>query len=395
MVRKHIAVTCLVAAFLLFIFSVYYEDIYPWLGFTKAFSEAALIGGLADWFAVVALFRHPLGIKLPHTAIIPNNQERIAESLGDFIKKNFLSEEVLAERLSDAKLIEYDIPGKVVRWLDNPENLSRVLDELLFSIRESVIFMNEGELKRFFSENASGFIRNYSFSPLLGRVLAIVVEEERHMDFFDRSLVWFGKVLDSITPESSWWHVVEKLKLFAMRRELKSVSADPEHVFRKIFDERVRALAVDLAESSEYTISFEKRFKEELLGKPEVFQSIDRLWIRLKSWILEDVDRPDSHIRDQAGRFIKEISTNLLTNGNVKYRVNKQIQKFFLHLANNYSNSIGGFISSQVKSWDTEKLTRELEHQVGNDLQYIRLNGTIIGGLIGLVIYSVIVFVRQ
>lgn len=387
---KHFAGLCLLAALVLFVGSLFFEDAYPWLGFVRAFSEAALIGGLADWFAVVALFRHPLGIPLPHTAIIPNNQARIADSLGGFIKKNFLSDEVLAERLSDERLAEYDLPGRAADWLERPENLSRVLDEMLFSIKESIQFLNEDELKRFFSDNTADFIRNYNFTPLLGRLLGYLIEGDRHMTILEKGVEWLDTVLVQITPESSWWRVFEKLKLFTMRRELKSIAADPDHMVRRIYDEKLREFSHDLTESA-YVEAFERGFKDELLNNPEIFRSIDRLWTRLKNGVLEDMDRTDSKVREQLGRLLAQTSSELLTNGAVKVRINTQIKKFFTHVAGNYRHHIADFVSAQMKSWDTAKLTRELESQVGRDLQYIRLNGTIIGGLIGLAIHTVLV----
>lgn len=392
--RTHFAGICLALAFALFLACLAFEDYFWWLGFPRAFAEAALIGGLADWFAVVALFRHPLGLKLPHTAIIPNNQEKIADSLAGFIKKNFLSDEVMAERLDEARLREYDLPGRAGRWLGEPENLSRVLDEVLFTVKEGVVFLNDEDLKRFFSENTSDVIRRYRMGPTFGKLLADAVETDRHMEFFDHGVEWFDRVLDKVSPRSSWWQVFDKLKLFTMKREISAMRGNPEHILRKIFDDRARAFAKDLQESAPYTVAFEREIKEEILAKPDVFEAIDKLWERLKTFVVEDIDSPDSRIRDKAGSLVRRITSDLLENPAVKERINVQIRRFLAHLAANYRDAIAGFISSQVRSWDAKRLTDELEEQVGHDLQYIRLNGTIIGGFIGLAIYTAVFFIK-
>lgn len=372
-----------------FLLSSYFEKKIPWLGFVKAFSEASLIGGLADWFAVVALFRHPFGLRLPHTGIISKNKDRIGERLGEYVVKEFLTPKII---LKELKTI--DIPKKIAEWIaENPGNLKKFVDEVFFGFKEFLIFTGDEDVNRIVSSNISKGIRAYQLSPVLGKVLSHILSEKKHQALLDEGIRLLEKFLDLDVEKTSWWNVKEYIKISLLRKELKQIKEDANHKFRKKFEQELVKLSENLQNSTEYVL-LEEKIKLELLDNPAVIQSIETIWREFKDYILDDIDKEDSYLKFHAQNFMTYIAKELFFDPVIRKKLNRLIQGIAIHLARNYRHVLGVFIAKQVRSWNIEKFTQGLEKEIGNDLQYIRLNGTLVGGIIGLIIYSISFFLK-
>lgn len=379
----------LIAAGVLFLVSSYFAREYSWLGFIKAFSEAALIGGLADWFAVTAFFRHPLGLKLPHTAIISRNKDRIGERLGEYIVKEFLTPKII---LKELKTI--DIPKTIAeRIIDNPNNLKKFIDEACFSLRELLIFISDEDVKRFASSNFFKGIRSYQFSPVLGKLLDGILSEQKHQAILDKGIILMEKFLDSYAQELSFWNIEKYINILPLKIVLKQIKENTNHKFRKIFEQELIKLSDKLQNSKEYVLS-EEKIKFELLNNPAVKQGIEKICFDLKEHVLNDLDKKDSYLKSHAQEFLSYVVKELLFDPVIRKKLNRLLQGIVVHLAQNYRHVLGNFIALQVRSWNIEKFTSGLEQEIGGDLQYIRLNGTLVGGLIGVIIYGISILLK-
>jgi uncharacterized membrane-anchored protein YjiN (DUF445 family) len=395
---RRFATLLLVLMLGIFFGTTYFAKTYQWLNFLRAFSEAAIVGALADWFAVTALFRYPLGLKLPHTAIIPANKDRIGESLGTFVQENFLTPEAIRE-----KLRTIDIAGRSADWLSNPANVERAAEELSSFIPKALVLANDEEVRNFLRKNMVAGIRSIDMAPLLGDILTVLTSGSKHQALFDRTLVFIRDLFEKykpdlqtkITKESNWFvlllegdTILYNKIVSSIRESLDRIASDPDHELRKSFNEGLLDFIEKLKTSPEYMEKVDE-IREDILQNPVLNDYLEKVWADIKRLVLEDIDKPHSKIKERMQATLATIYTGMLADVVIRERVNLWIQNAIINTISKHRNEIGGLISEKVRQWDSKTLTGKLELEVGKDLQYIRINGTVIGGCIGLLIYIV------
>jgi uncharacterized membrane-anchored protein YjiN (DUF445 family) len=351
---------------------------------------------LADWFAVTALFRHPLGLPIPHTAIIPRKKDQIGESLGDFIQQNFLTSEVVGPRVQAAQ-----IPRRIGEWLasdDRPEQLAGELGALLSGANT---VLADDEIRDAIERFADAQLRRLPAAPIVAKVLDLAVEGNQHQVLLGEGLKSLMRFLDDnrdvfrqrVAEESPEWvpeWVDEKVfnKLFvSVQNFLADVAGDPEHALRKQFDQRLRDYAMQLRTDPKAAESLE-RWKADLLDHPAVRNALASLWLPLKKAALEAAADPTSELRRVTASVIRQTGAALRDDAALQAKCDRWVMAVMDHVLQHYSGELIGVITHTVSRWDTESTSRRLELQVGRDLQFIRINGTVVGSFVGLVIYS-------
>ncbi|MFA6156527.1 DUF445 domain-containing protein [Mesorhizobium sp.] len=395
---KFVATAALALCVLVFALAKSFETVHPWLGFVAAFAEAATIGGLADWYAVVALFKRPLGLPIPHTAIIPENQNRIADNLGRFIEVNFLAPGPVRE-----KLAEVDFSALVADWLadaDRAAGLSRFVMRL---VPRMLAAFEHSSLRGFVTSRMLEQIEKVPLAPLAAELLSALTDDRRHQKLFDEFTKVIGRFLND---EQALATMREKIReelpsLFNLFRAdayllkkiiasagslLDEVRVDPDHPMRAEFDHFVQTFIEKLRTSKQYAKRAEK-LKRDFLARPEVVGLANDMWASLGQFIEQDTRASDSIIRAHLANMFVEVGRHLAGDPRIRADMNQGFVVALATFVESQKNGVSKFIADQVKRWDLAQLTRLIEMNIGRDLQYIRFNGMIIGGLAGVVLY--------
>jgi len=374
------------------------EHRYPWLAFVKAFAEAAMVGGLADWFAVTALFRHPLGLPIPHTAIIPRNKDRIGEALASFLKENFLIASVVARRMR-----HIDLAGAAGRFLRAPEGegtrIRQGASRLIADIFEG---LDDERLGGIVKGAISSRIKAMEVSPLLGHALASAINEDRHIPMLEAAIRWTARTLDSNEPlirqmvkkRANWALKLAGLDtkladsiMEGLRKLTVEMSTDPAHPVRRKVEEALAQLANDLQTNDEARQRVEA-IKDELLANKSVSLWLDTLWQKSREAIIKAARNPDAAMAGKLGEVLKSMGTTLEGDPRIRAAINQFARRAVAGMAASYGGSIVKLVSETVRGWDARTITARLEAAVGRDLQYIRINGTLVGGLVGVTLHS-------
>jgi len=395
---KLIATGLFVAAAAVFLACVLFgSDTGAWVGYVRATAEASMVGALADWFAVTALFRHPQRIPIPHTAIIPRRKDQIGESLGVFVQRNFLTRTVLAE-----KLRSIGVARRLGEWLAEPAHAERVGQNLGAALTGLSQVLRDEDVQAFVDQLVSNRIRSTPAAPLLARLLEIASEGGHHQDVLTSGLRSLGRFLednrtvfrDKLGQESPDW-VPEWIddrvfaKAFsALQRFLGEVAADPEHPLRSALDERLAQYVVALR-TDPTTAARVEQVKQEILEHPSVREWSTSLWGGLKRSLIDLSNDPDSELRQRLQSSIVSFGKTLAADEDLQAKVDRWVEGVASYVVDQYSADIADLVSGTVAKWDAVETSDRIELQVGRDLQFIRINGTVVGGLAGLVIYSV------
>lgn len=374
----------------------------PAWGFVRAFAEAAMVGGLADWFAVTALFRHPLGLPIPHTAIIPRNKDRIGDNLAVFLKDNFLTPSVVTARLD-----QIDFAGAVGRWLANPpadsafrRGAAKVLTQLLQALDDRVI---ADTVKR----AAANGLQALEVSPLVGSALAHMIDGRRHVPMLDALVAWAARLLEAneaaireMVHERTGWlvrlaglddRIADKI-VEGLSRLIEDMAADPDHPMRGRAEEMLLKLADDLRNDSAMRIRVEA-MKGELIANPAVGQWLEGLWDSARERVLTALQSPGQWLCGGLADVLRQLGQTLQQDAPLNQAVNLYARRAALGVVRDYGGSLVTLVSDTIRSWDAGTVTDRLEAAVGRDLQYIRINGTIVGGLAGLSIHTMTVLI--
>lgn len=394
---KSVATALLVIAAIVFVIAKINEDQGTWVGYVRAVAEAAMVGALADWFAVTALFRHPLRIPIPHTAIIPKRKDEIGRSLGDFVESNFLTAEVIDERLRGAQ-----IGKRAGEWLAVPANASRAGDAVADVLRGGLEVLDDTEIQQALEHLIESRVRATPVTPLVGKAIDLTVEGGHHQRLLDAVLVGVGGFLDDnrstfrkrLDEESPWWvpepiddRVFNKIYT-AVSSFLDDVGRNPDHEIRDSVDVRVVAFAERLRADPELLAKGEA-FKEEMLDHPEVRRWIDSLWIEAKRGMISAANDPTSELRVRLVTSLQQLGARLAADPELQAKIDRWVSGALAYVVENYRTEVSDIIASTVAKWDGESTAEKMELQVGRDLQFIRINGTIVGGLAGFVIHAV------
>lgn len=400
---KQIATALLLGVVCLFALALYLERDFAWAGFLRAFAEAAMVGALADWFAVTALFRHPMGVPIPHTAIIRRNKDRIGASLGNFVENNFLTPEVIA-----SKLETMDIPHRVADWLAQPENAEEIAHRITAVIPEFLNALRHDDVQRFLEENIAARVRALEVAPLAGNLLSALTANNRHQFLLDEGLKLAERILNDnkdfirrkIEEETPWYvpkfvdNRIYDIIITKAEQTLREVNLDNDHELRQKFNIATQDFILNLRHSDDYKQKVES-LKEDLLENPVVRQYFSSLWADVKHRIIADAERPDSNIRTQINTSLLSLSNALLTDETVRNRINTWLQQVLLSIIINRKSEITAIISDTVKKWDADTMSDRVELYIGRDLQFIRINGTLVGGTVGLVIHVIALLAKR
>lgn len=372
----------------------------PAWGYLLAFAEAAMVGGLADWFAVTALFRHPLGVPIPHTAIIPANKDRIADAMAGFLRANFLTPSVVARRMRDMNLARAAGEFLARRPQGDGGRIRAGIAELLVDLLESL------DPERMGRQVRAGLARQaekIELSPLLGQMLETTMDEGRHRPLIDSIIRWAGLTLEDnedmvremIRDRASglvrWAGLDGRLAnsvLDGLYRLLAEILVDPEHPLRNKVEEGLARLAQDLQHDREMRARVE-RAKTDLLANPAVGEWWMGVWERLRHGLIAMARNPDKALGGQLGAGLAELGEALRGDPVLQLQVNRLVRRTLVGVATRHGEQIVRLVSETVKRWDAQTISTRIEGAVGRDLQFIRINGTLVGGLVGVAIHLV------
>ena len=393
---KFRATGMLVVATFVYLASRLLEVRWPGFGYLRATAEASMVGGLADWFAVTALFRYPMGLRIPHTAIIPNRKERIGRSLGNFVQNNFLSPAVITARLQHAKIAE-----KVADWLSHPEHGEIVGRHAAAGVAGVVQVLKDDEVQELIETSVIRRARETQVAPIVGRVLALMTHGDRHQELLDSALKLIDRLVDEnrdalrerIRQELPWWvptpideKIYQKI-ITGVENTLDEVAKNPEHPLRQRYNEAMLEFIEKLRTSPEM-IEKGEHLKEEMLEHPAVRGYSASLWADLKASLLRHAADPGSEFRRRIAHTVTRFAESMQNDEELLAKIDGWIESAVLYFVEQYRGEVAELISTTVSAWDPEDTTRKIELQIGKDLQFIRINGTLVGGLAGLVIYT-------
>jgi uncharacterized membrane-anchored protein YjiN (DUF445 family) len=368
-----------------------------WVGYVGAAAEAGMVGALADWFAVTALFKHPLGIPIPHTAIIKRKKDQLGEGLGTFVRENFLSPAVVEAKLRDAQ-----VPGRLGKWLSEPSHAERVASETATVLRVLVELLRDEDVQQVIDRMIVRRIAEPQWGPPVGRVLGTLLAENRQEALIqllaDRAFQWSlnaGEIIQRVVErDSPTWspRFVDHLVGDRIHRELMDftdkVRRNPDHELRRSATRFLFEFADDLQHDPD-TIARADAIKEQLMARDEIAGAAATAWKTLKRLVLEGVDDPSSALRTRIAETVMRIGESLRDDADLRDKVDSWIVRAAQHLVTQYGVEITAIITDTIERWDAEEASRRIELHVGRDLQFIRINGTVVGSLAGLVIYAV------
>jgi uncharacterized membrane-anchored protein YjiN (DUF445 family) len=372
------------------------------LGFVNAGAEASMVGAIADWFAVTALFKHPLGLPVPHTALIPKRKDELGRSLEEFVGENFLQEDIIRDRIAAATISE-----RVGRWLSDPAHARRVVEEFadvavigLGKVRDEHIadLVTEALVPRFLEE---------PIAPLLGGLLEEMVRDDLHHGLVDLALEelheWLERnpetVSEILGERAPWWTpprlndaVTSRIHL-ELVRWVRDIRDDPRHHARQALDSMLAQLATDLLEDPE-TQARTERFKERLLEHPQVIASSISLWNALRRALLTSLIDPEGAVRQRLLTELCRFAERLEAEEELRFRLDGIAADVAVFAVDRYGTELTAVITHTIERWDGKQAAERIELHVGRDLQFIRINGTIVGGLVGVLIHTVSVVTR-
>jgi uncharacterized membrane-anchored protein YjiN (DUF445 family) len=393
---RRIATGLLALMAVVFVTARIYEGMHPAVGFVRSFAEAALVGALADWFAVTALFRHPLGLPIPHTAIIQRNKDRIGASVANFLEHNFMTREVVA-----GEFARIDFAGAAARWLAQDDNSKAVGRQLAAVVPALLRLVEDADINRFIHERLGSLMRQVRFAPMLAEMLSLLVADRRHQELFDHLLVMVANALEQnqafirqkIHDNSPRWmprtfddRFFERL-LAGLSSVLEEMKQDDSE-WRARFQEAVEELIADLRTSDEYEAKIAALLSSGL-QHPVFSTYIDNVWQEVRRRLLADVASPESRIAARLAQAVHGLGAALEGDLLVRDKLNLWLRAFATDTIVRRRGAIAELVERVIAQWDGETVAQKFELHVGKDLQYIRINGTVVGGLVGVLLHLV------
>lgn len=390
-----------------------------WMGGTggwawaKAFCEAAAVGALADWFAVVALFRHPLGLPIPHTAIIPQSKDRIADGLAVFVRDHFLGPETLLARLS-----VFDPAARMGQWLSEPDHVRQLSASVRTLAAESLGLLDEEAVRRTIREFVISRLRAWDAAAMAGDVLGLLTRDGRHHELLDAALSSLAHFLDS--PETQhkvsalmvkharkeWPMVVSMVDAVkpvdaladklaqrlaaAIISEMREILSSPQHAIRLEYETWLQNFVVRLKEDAALIEQIQE-IKEQLIAHPAVQDYVNGLWDDIVATLRQDLATPESSVIRHLEAGLLGLGRAVAADPALREAINTHVLSAADQLSDTLRATVTTHIADTIKGWDDQHLARELELSVGRDLQFIRLNGTVVGGAVGLALHALLI----
>jgi len=366
-------------------------------GYLQALAEASMVGGLADWFAVTALFRHPLGLPIPHTAVIVERKDEFGRTLGEFVQENFLSAGVITERVRNAHVVQ-----RAAAWLASPDSAAQLSGHVADLAVGLADLINDEDVHRLVDEELSRAVAQLPLAAMAGRGLEMMTAENRHHELFDAILRGLERFLDEsretlrarFLQEAPWWlpdAVDDRIfdRLFeGVGRLLRDVNRDPNHDVRKQFDTWVTSLIDRLEHSPEMQERVDE-LKREVLEHPQLREWSSSLWGEAKEVLREQAADPESPLRGRIADGVQALGRRLCEDEALRGKAEEMIQEGVAFFAEHFHDELAELISGTVQRWDASETSQKLELLLGRDLQWIRINGTVVGGLAGLAIHAI------
>lgn len=401
----------LILAGVLYTLAQVFEHRYPWLFWVSVTAEASMVGAIADWFAVTALFHHPLGLRfIPHTAIIPRNKERIAAGLSQFIQSNFLTSAAVVQRIREFR------PARTLYgWLIRLDNAEAVASYAVRFAAHGLAALDDARVQHYLRETIARRLREADVAGAAAQLLDVLTENKRHHELLDGALRALDEVLAKTETQayiaaevgksapllkslSDWLGLKlddrAALKIVELAvKKISQVRHDQDHELRRRFDafvaDFVRRLKTDDALRSRV-----ERLRDEALESDALGRYIAGLWTEFREWLLAEHDRSPASLHQRVTAMVESLGRSLRADEKMQQWIDEQILRGVPALIEEHRAKIGRFVEDQIMSWQEEKLVAELERHIGPDLQYIRINGTLVGGLAGLVIAALTQLVR-
>lgn len=401
---KRRATLLLVAAMVLFVIARFVEGHFQWtggaglaIGTFRATMEAAMVGGLADWFAVTALFRHPLGIPIPHTAIVPARKDRVGRTLGAFVQRNFLSREVIEYRLRGLQ-----VGRRLAEWLADPANARTISRNAAVAMSSAAEMMNDADVQAVIDRSLAERVRDMRLAPLIGKVLKVMTEDDRHQEVMDEVIKLAANTVNEnadlirerIEKETPWWipssfdNKIFKKVLGGIQRLLGELAGDKQHPLRQRFDASLDEFIERLNTSPELAAKVDA-WKEDFLDNEAARKFSASLWQEGKAALARYATNPRSEAPNAIEHALTSFGAKALDDPELLARLDGFVVDVAVYLVGRYQDEVGELIATTVSQWDPELTSRRVELAIGRDLQFIRINGTIVGGLAGMVIYLV------
>ncbi|MFC6089400.1 DUF445 domain-containing protein [Saccharothrix sp. BKS2] len=395
---KLVATGFFLAATAVFVIALLFEEGGPaWVGYVRAAAEAGMVGALADWFAVTALFRRPLGLPIPHTAIIPSRKDTFGDALGSFVGQNFLSEAVVRD-----KLRRVGVGRRLGEWLVRPENAERVTSELANVVRGAVTVLRDEDVQAIVEQAVVRRLVDRPWGPPLGKLLGQVLSDGAHHKLVDlvcdRAYDWvrdnYDKVMGVVSDRAPTWSpkFVDSLLGDKVYNELLNfawaVKTDVNHPMRLAVDQFLIEFADDLC-TDPTTMQRAEQVKQQVVEHPDVQRLIGSAWGTAKKMLLDAAEDPSSELRRRVREGLLSFGRRLVEDESMRAKVDGWLEGAAAYVVTHYRDEITTLITDTVERWDAEETSRKIELQVGRDLQFIRINGTVVGALAGLVIYTV------
>jgi uncharacterized membrane-anchored protein YjiN (DUF445 family) len=396
--RMRVLATAMLAGMAaVFIAATHLDDLHPAWGFVRAFAEAAMVGGIADWFAVTALFRHPLGLPIPHTAIIPRNKDRIGDTLAAFLRDNFLTPSVVARRMRGL-----DVAGAIGRFLASPPTSGRLREGGSRLAADILQALDQERLGGMVKSAVAQRMKAMELSPIVGRSIEAAMTEDRHVPILDSIITWAGRTLDAnedviraMVHERAGWivrlagldHALADKIVDGLRKLTIDMAIDENHPLRTKAEEGLARLAVALQEDPESKAKVEA-WKDELIANQAVSDWVEGLWEAARAGLLRAARDPEAAMAGRFGEAMRQLGDTLQKDENLRRAINQFARRIAVGAVASYGDQLVKLVSETVRGWDARTVTDRLEGAVGRDLQYIRINGTIVGGLVGLLIHT-------
>ncbi|MGH3823211.1 MAG: DUF445 domain-containing protein [Pseudonocardiaceae bacterium] len=394
---KAVALAFLLGAAVVYLVTLFSQSAAPWVGYVQAMAEASMVGALADWFAVTALFRHPLGLPIPHTAIIQRKKDALGENLRNFVGANFLAEEVVAD-----KLRRVGVGGRLGSWLAQPRNAERATAELATVVRAAVTVLRDEDVQAVLENALVRSLLKQPWGPPLGRLLGQLLTDGAHHKLVEllaeRAYEWVrdnhGAMLRVVSQRLPGWspRFVDELLADRLYGEVLAfawaVHTEPDHPMRKALDTFLLEFAEDLR-TDPGVIERAEAIKLQVLVHPEVQILVGSAWGTAKAMLLDAAEDPSSELRRRVRDGLVTLGGRLTEDAELRSKVDNWLQGVAGYLVSNYRGEITALITDTVQRWDAEETARKVELQVGRDLQFIRINGTVVGALAGLTIHAI------
>lgn len=368
-----------------------------WIGYVRAFSEAAMVGALADWFAVTALFRHPLGLPIPHTNLIENSKQRLGDNLGSFVVNNFLSPQNIRPYIQKIK-----ISGFVGEWLGKEKNQEVLIKNLSDIVLDILNKLDDSTVSEFISKKVTDMTDNIKLNKIVGNGINYILEKNDHQKIITNLssqiknyIIENDEMIQDRVKKGSYSFIppfvdnkiADKIAS-GLADFFKEIEEDPEHEIRMLITKKIHEFSTDLKEDPKWDDEF-KTIKNDLLKGDKLDEYSIDIWISIKETLTKELQEENSSLKNYISKNLNEFSQNLKTDENLQNKIDHWVRVTAYKYILKNTHQFGNLISSTVGNWQGKELSEKLELEVGKDLQFIRVNGTLVGGLVGLLIYTI------